>query len=318
MRPRTKWSVPKFWRGVASAALVVISGGVLGNLFFTLVPGQGRVDFLSFVTTALIGAILFVLGLRQVRSVASEALKSRARVTSDPTHAKMGARPILIMGLSPLSASLQERVRADIAGARAGIFGIEQVALPVKAFSAFQKAAADQAKPAPAATPWQQNIRAMWFHADPKVRASRRLKAVLVLPSAESLAQFELFKEYARALLGPDIAVDFVRQSTGSAEFFCIRDAARMECRDYESYDYVWDGLERAKEQAKEHGAYTDADICIDATPGQKPFSIAAAIITLNTDIVFSYVTPALPGSSYGGEVKLYDAYIDVTGFSPS
>jgi hypothetical protein len=307
----------KLARGVIFAALVAISGGLLGNLCFSMfVPGQTHPGVLAFIITALLGLAVFAVSAWQLKRVAEEALSSRARVASDPADPRLGARPVLIMGLSPLTDAQQAAVGADIQRITQGAFGVEQIALSVAEFAALQSAAKTDGKAVPTATPWQQNIRAMWFHANPRAHARRRLRKVLVLPSQESREQFKLFKEYGEALFKDAVVIDFVRPTADTDGFFCIREAGDGECRDYESYDYVRDGLERAVLQARADGAFDDADICIDATPGQKPFSIAAAIMTLNSEIIFSYVTTGQAGSSRGGEVKLYDAHIDVTGFS--
>lgn len=306
----------KLARGVAYAALAAISGGLLGNLCFSMfVPGQTHPSVLAFIVTALAGLAVFAFSAWQLKRVAEEALSSRARVASDPADPRLGARPVLIMGLSHLTDAQQAAVGADISRIRQGAFGVEQIALSVSQFAVLQNTAKTDGKAAPAATPWQQNIRAMWFHTNPRAHARRRLRKVLVLPSQESREQFKLFKEYGEALFKDTVAIDFVWRAAGTDAFFSIRAGDGGECRDYESYDYVRDGLERAVLQAREDG-FTDADICIDATPGQKPFSIAAAIMTLNSEIIFSYVTTGQAGSNRGGEVKLYDAHIDVTGFS--
>ena len=313
MRRRTK-----FVRSVGFAAIVVISGGVLGNLFFSLLPDQTRPTVPIFLLTLVVALVVFGFSGWQLKRVAEEALSSRARASSDPVDPRLGARPVLIMGLSPLVKREPEAIRADIGRAIGGAFGAAEVALSVRDFATFQKAAAAEGRPTPTVTPWQQSIRAMWFHARPKVLPERRLKRVLVLPSQQSKDQIDLFKEYVDALFRGTIEVDVVRHASGAAEPFCIRDAEGKEWRDYDRYDYVRDGLERAKDQAKASGTYDDADICIDTTPGQKPFSIAAAIMTLNSDVVFSYVTSALVGSERGGEVRVYDAHIDVALLPPS
>lgn len=308
----TATSKIKLWRGGAFAAVAATATGVLGNLCFSaFVPRQAGTTPLTFVTTALVASIAFGIAVWRLKRVADAALTSRARMTSDSASSTIGARRVLIMGLSPLAQTAESAIGSDIDRIVAGKFGAEQVALPVSEF----KKLADL----PVATPWQQNIRAMWFHANPKILPpERRLQQALVLPSAESWKQFPLFKRYAEALFGAAVEIDYVRQSRGSEAAFCTRDDRGNVCRDYENYDYVRDGLLRAVEQAGEAGTrYRDADICIDATPGQKPFSIAAAIITLNRRLVFSYVTTGQPGSDVGGEVKTYDAHIDVTGLSP-
>lgn len=104
----------------------------------------------------------------------------------------------------------------------------------------------------------------------------------------------------------PDIVVEPVLTKDG--KLFQIRNAApdSPQSRDYEEYEYVSGGIERAIEMAKEQfpGIGND-EIGIDITPGQKPFSVAAAVKTLNEDYNLLYVTNV-------GEIKLYRAWVQL------
>ena len=57
--------------------------------------------------------------------------------------------------------------------------------------------------------------------------------------------------------------------------------------------------------------ASLDEQCCVDVTPGYKPFSIAAATLTFNRRLHFSYVT-------IGGKVIFYDADLTIVGYDLS
>ena len=187
---------------------------------------------------------------------------------------------------------------------------LEDVAKPVAQFKEFLESCPEERKPT--VTAWQQNIRSMNHH-------RQTLERVIVLPSEESLKQLSEFKTYAGRLFSvtnPNLSIESVESSDDSEDSFFIFDG-QERIRSYENYDYVRDGLERAVKQAMRKTASRKAvrqqDICIDATAGQKTFSIAAAIITLNSKLVFSYVTTKTDGERKGGEVRFYDAAVDVS-----
>ncbi|GAB3438802.1 hypothetical protein GCM10027396_03610 [Insolitispirillum peregrinum] len=74
---------------------------------------------------------------------------------------------------------------------------------------------------------------------------------------------------------------------------------------DFEDYNSVTDALNSAVDKAMKDHEVRHNEICIDATAGLKTFSIAAAITTLNRQLVFSYV-------NNNGEPRYYDAKIDI------
>jgi hypothetical protein len=67
---------------------------------------------------------------------------------------------------------------------------------------------------------------------------------------------------------------------------------------DFEGYDALEAAFKAAARTAGCWGA-GPRDLCIDITAGQKIFSIAGAIATLNRDTVFTYVNNAGEVASY-------------------
>lgn len=145
---------------------------------------------------------------------------------------------------------------------------------------------------------WQQNVRIVQHHLP-------ALERVVVLPSVDSLAQWDRFLEVMKAFF-PGLPVDLVAGTDGDAFRLPINSSEKD--RSFEDYDYVRDGLDRAVDQIRAAAAgegrpIGEGDICIDVTAGPKTFSVAGAIVTLNRDLKLSYV-------SNEGLVSIYDAQI--------
>lgn len=229
-----------------------------------------------------------------------------------------GACSILVTGLSVEKdtdriSAIRETFRADFAG----------FALPGKLFSSSPKVVAS---PDSFMSSWQQTLRAMRYHRP-------RLKVVMILPSAESLEQWDdhfvpLLRDLcpgvrigSKSQPAPrrgvateaepfaDLVVDLVRAPLSGDVY-----KGKGDRRDYEDYDFVRTGLEAGIEQARlllprnifEQETAHERDICVDITPGLKTFSIAGAIVTLNSDYRLGYV----PTGPEGGDVVIYDAQI--------
>lgn len=146
--------------------------------------------------------------------------------------------------------------------------------------------------------PWQQAFRACYAQRD-------TLRKLYVLPSHESKGQLGEFQAFINALM-PNLAIEQVAAKDGKAFQLHNKTPDMPQSRDYEEYEYVSGGIERAIEMAKEQFPDIGNDeIGIDMTPGQKPFSVAAAVKTLNEDYVMLYVTNF-------GEIKLYKAWVQL------
>lgn len=148
-------------------------------------------------------------------------------------------------------------------------------------------------------TGWQQNMRRIAASLD-------TLEAIYILPSTDSAGQLDDFIVYANTIAGRQLPIRHVLDTHG--ERFAIRTANDSPSQDYENYDYVYQGMRRAIDQARsDFPDLKNEEICIDVSPGLKIFSIAAAIATLNSNLVFSYVT------SQGreiGKVRFYDVSV--------
>ena len=149
---------------------------------------------------------------------------------------------------------------------------------------------------------WHQNARAVLFHAS-------RLEAVLILRPDDNDEEFEKFVQFLRACLEKSGNKNIlIRQihfpEEPSRQFQMTGRTGRYEPPSYEDYEYVYEGLrEGLKQLRKRIDDWSEDDVCIDVTPGFKPYSIAAAVITFNQGLKFSYVNT-------DGHIRFYDAEI--------
>ncbi len=320
------WLAPSFILGVSSALFLAVTGSIVANVIHETVKAWAIPS--SFNERILFaGCVLgFGLSLYILKSLAERSLTAHARMYS---ARNVRARRVLIMGLSKLEASELAAIVDDTKALRGQW---QLIAGDVKSFaqSMTDRGKAGEQLPfgADKQNRWQQNIRAMAVHAK-----SNALQRVIVLPSEESAGQFSKFKDYASSLFdtgnGAQFEIDYVRHTDDGKEAFYVWDSERSatgkeECRDYEDFDYVHDGLQRALEQvgvrSRRGGpvrrflsrgtSYGSNEVCIDATAGIKVFSIAAAIVTLNSDAIFGYVNTK-------GEPRFYDATVSFPDFTP-
>ena len=149
-------------------------------------------------------------------------------------------------------------------------------------------------------SPWQQNIRSIHAHRN-------HLKRVIVIPSEQSVRQSEQFKAYFSKLFGADstITLEFDPRFSRSANTVAESTSKRSI---YEHYDFMYNNLRRIVREVTMSTYVTEEQVCIDCTSGQKTFSIAAAMVTLNTKTKMSYLNP-------DGEAKFYDMRVDFAGF---
>jgi hypothetical protein len=133
-----------------------------------------------------------------------------------------------------------------------------------------------------------------------------RLRKILVLPSSETKHLIDDFRRYVEALFGNSFDLEPVTGHDGKP-FADLGKSKEQERRSYDNYDYLRDGLRRAVDMARNNVRHlADRDICIDATPGFKLFSIAAAVVTLDRNIWLGYVVTH-GGHPEEGVVKLFD-----------
>jgi hypothetical protein len=246
----------------------------------------------------LITAAIWVLG-RMFVSISSRI------VHSDLVRIRTGiARKVLIMGLSPADPARAIKEAQDWA-AQPGLYAGPAPAWKV----ARAQRGIDVATPA-AAGGWQQAARMMQAHL-----AEGRLLRTYVLPSHETKDLLGPFKAYLETVFGRTLDIRPVVGEDGGLH----ADSAAPVEREQRSYDFLRDGLGRAVDLAKQDaaregiGRLADSDICIDATAGFKLFSIAAAVVTFDRNIVLGYVVTGGGGmiNPDEGVVKLYDPRIE-------
>jgi hypothetical protein len=283
---RGRWRV----RIILGVAIFILLGvpGSLGNFVIYAWTRGGWIDV--SVVLALAG-ILYAITFAALDTIVGTVVWSRLR-----TVARRESRcRVLIMGLSELpkeQIALLETIKVTFRD-RGDCYG-----LPTKDYLALPGFSDGQLQTM--ALKWQQNVRAARQHGD-------RLQAILVLPSEESLQQWEHFCGFMEFFF-PGISVRRVLGHNGQP--FRQPTAPGTKDFDYEDYEYVWTGLTRAVDQAQESfhdRPLADDEICIDVTAGQKTFTMAGANVTLNLQRKLSYV-------SNDGIVAVYHAEIDTAG----
>lgn len=161
------------------------------------------------------------------------------------------------------------------------------------------------------AGPWQQAARMVAVHLQ-----GGRLERIYVLPSEDSLLLFEAYRTYLQLLFRRALDVRLIEKD--GRPFADLRPGHEHRRRSYENYSYLREGLLHGVSTAKQEFAdLKDSDICIDATAGMKMFSIAAAVVTLDRNILLGYVVSrgrAKIENSENGVVKIYDARIEPIG----
>lgn len=78
---------------------------------------------------------------------------------------------------------------------------------------------------------------------------------------------------------------------------------------DFEDYDGIAASFRSAIALARDRCGARLSEICVDATAGPKIFSIAAAVVTLNQSLVFTYVNNQ-------GKVRAFDASVSMGEFA--
>lgn len=146
--------------------------------------------------------------------------------------------------------------------------------------------------------PWQQNLRVL--------HALGRVGALYVINP--DIDQFEDFARVIRHFL-PKVEVNLVTGPDRSTIFRRDHhDPGRAP--DYGDFDYVTGGIEQAlgmiARRARISRPEAEAQTVIDATAGFKTFSIAAAIASVNRDLLLVYArTGARTGEVIGYDVEV-------------
>ena len=257
----------------------------------------------------LIGVLLLVLGF-----VFAVAVRNAPKILASPVRtyrkSELTPRKVLVMGFSPrdrnkatLDAHRQEIQKAieDAGGHVAYCQNVEKF-----------KQAWDAKNPGtgPPKQNWQQNFRAVFAHRD-------TVESILILPPNDDVlkaeapgaqSEFDVFCDFMRALCGtlaPARKVDVgpVTQSADDSSPFRLDDVRHVAvARSYDDYAYCYSGFALAIAAARS-GGVVEKEIIIDITAGFKVFSIAGAVATMNSDVVFQYI-------SIAGDPVQYDTSI--------
>lgn len=307
----------KTWAGriylLVLALLLPISAGWVGDSLLDLIKENlgpfwrcslGWPDWLALLLGAVVGALLFILVAIRLYKARGQFLGTHARMLLDGTSRE---RTVLIMGLSLKGGPAVSAVTDAMPN-----LPMEVIALTKSALKS-RKAKIDNGADDTLASKiikldclihnahgWQQNFRAVWHII--KKRNDKKdssLKAILVVTSKETTVHFDEF----RILLLDRINDAETRGefSGGLPEIINIIDTGI----DYENYDHVVESLNRAVDYAETSFKASHGQICVDVTSGSKIFSIAAAMVTLNRKLIFSYM-------NNDGSPLYYDAKIEL------
>ncbi|GEM_PF-7081802 len=148
---------------------------------------------------------------------------------------------------------------------------------------------------------WQQGLRIVWRLATLPGRREP-VQAILVITSDGAKGSHQDFEGF-HALL-TDRLTDAVDRGALTGPVPAIVHLTQGGI-DFEEYSDMFDTLNRAVDHARDiYGAGHD-EVCIDITAGLKVFSIAAANVTMNRKLIFSYINNE-------GEPQYYDATIEL------
>jgi CRISPR-associated protein (Cas_Cas02710) len=124
---------------------------------------------------------------------------------------------------------------------------------------------------------WQQSLRSIHPH------AKEKLELLVIVPSSgDGSGQFiNQFRKW-------------LQHYQGTAQWRAFEIQVVDPAVDYEDFKEVQLAYMKAVQLAEEKG-FSELDVVIDITAGQKPNSIAAAMVTLTSQVDFQYVQTAKP-----------------------
>ena len=270
------------WRSILMLVLAGLLVFFVERIATIALPGlTSGWDFLwaALIVAGLIYATLFWQHDQIARQISARAETIRA---TDIT-----GRPYLICGYSPIPPDREATPPGPLT-------------LPLEDLTPnLEKATGTDGAPLKS---WQQNIRVL--HA---LKETRHL--YILRPDTD---QSDLFIQVLRHYFPEDrLKITLISDKRGNTDHFEIDLKNRIE-PDYEDFRYVTKGIDLAIEAiARDNGIderEAESHTVIDVTAGFKTFSIAAAIASLNRDLLFVY---AGTGKNTG-KVLAYDAAIEV------
>lgn len=295
------------WPTGTTNPMLQIAGWVRGICWKSETTGQAL--WLLIGMAVLLGSLLLLFRLRH------GIIIPRARMLR--TDSIVGHHTV-IMGLSPRDEDATDNTEhlrvtpfRDVARTETDLKAV------IASLEADTATEADKARAAHlrglARHPWQQPLRMIWRHVDPdRAGEGHRLERIIVVPSlghdpaatiekrAGSVRCAEAFKALLVSKMGEldppaDVSVRIAHpvryenlEETADALLNAVRDARRDHTHRHRG------------RRGRARGG-----ICVDVTAGFKPFSIAAALVTMNEDLIFGYVDT-------DGQPKFYDARVEV------
>lgn len=165
---------------------------------------------------------------------------------------------------------------------------------------------------------WQQNVRVM--NRMPNLR-----KVYVISPDRDHFERFEqvissVFSDRREKIsfeLLTGKECERLDRGDGKQLSICFKGDSYVHA-DYDNYNYVTAAIEAAFERIRtEHGlsrAEMQRRVAIDATAGTKIFSTAAAVASLNREIVFTYAKTTWSKAEGPGGILVYDARVELFG----
>ena len=289
-----------FWIVVA----ILLSSTLFSNLFqasLLEIIGQNHSKWL-WVLALIILFFLLLLSYIFASRTLSTVFGSDVKMTPAKTEP---SRKVILTGFSkpyPLDEKLflAKRFVKEIP--------IEKAVLENDDFNEYVKSEFGESNTKKFQLPWQQNLRAAYHHRE-------KLKDIFVLLpgkneklEGEDITLYDAFKIFMEGMLKKadcDAKVSIITEKKYASPFAVYGRSFEQVEPNYEDYDYVYEGMRAGLELAmKKHHVHNSrlSDVAIiDITPGQKIFSIAAAVLTLNLNMKFAYVTN-------DGTLRFYDA----------
>lgn len=269
--------------------LVLILAGLLvyfvEGIAKTTLPGLTTGwDF--FWAAGIVALLIYLVILWQ-----HDRITRQITATAQTIHATdIKGRPCLICGYSPIK---------DRGGKPAGPMALDLEKLTNDLEMACDKDRDDGKE----LGPWQQNLRVL--------KALNEVRNLYVL--LPNVDQFERFVKIVRHYFPEDrLAISLITDHRGSTDLG--NDAKVKLTPDYENFRYVTAGIDLALGMIAKDLAMSPEEAekysIIDVTAGFKTFSIAAAIASLNRNLLFVYAGT----DSNTGQVLAYDASITLTG----
>lgn len=252
------------------ATISALLGAALGQFF-----QEGR-----YIAVVVVLVVLFVVSARWGQNAIRRALSPTTAYIEHSDKAPKSKAVILTVSM------LRDFDKPDSVHRRCYDAAMEKVsrAKDSGALSAVLDELCDPRRSPFNEWPWQQSLRVV-RHNIPDLK----LACVILSTQIEAKNLYEPFTLLLRPFLAPDAEV--------------VRVAPPVELSDY---NQVSRAIGQAFAFCERHGC-KPSEICIDITSGTAAYSAAAAVRTLNSELMFSYVQTRGPNE---GQISIYHATI--------